>query len=44
MIKLILKNKDEFNFLITKASNDLLELSSVIDSTDDMKAILVKYI
>jgi cytochrome c556 len=35
--------KDEFNLLMTKASNNMIELTSVIDETKDMKATLGKY-
>ena len=36
-------NKDEFNLLMTKASLNMIELTSVIDETEDMKATLGKY-
>jgi cytochrome c556 len=39
----IWKNKDEFNLLMTKASNNMIKLTSVIDETEDMKATLGKY-
>ena len=39
----IWENKDEFNLLMTKASNNMIELTSVIDETEDMKATLEKY-
>ncbi|MDB9820134.1 cytochrome c [Candidatus Pelagibacter sp.] len=39
----IWENKDEFNLLMTKASTNMIELTSVIDETDDMKATLGKY-
>jgi cytochrome c556 len=39
----IWENKDEFNLLMTKASNNMIELTSVIDSTEDVKATLGKY-
>ena len=39
----IWENKDEFNLLMTKASSNMIELMSVIDETDDMKATLGKY-
>ena len=39
----IWENKDEFNLLMTKASNNMIELISVIDETEDMKATLGKY-
>ena len=39
----IWENKDEFNLLMTKASTNMIELTSVIDETVDMKATLGKY-
>jgi len=39
----ILENKDEFNLLMTKASSNMIELTSVIDGAEDMKATLGKY-
>ena len=39
----IWENKDEFNLLMTKASNNMIKLKSVIDETQDMKAVLGKY-
>ena len=39
----IWENKDEFNLLMTKASSNMIELTSVIDETDDVKATLGKY-
>ena len=39
----IWQNKDEFNLLMTKASSNMIELTSVIDESDDMKATLGKY-
>ena len=39
----IWENKDEFNLLMTKASKNMIELTSVIDETEDMKATLGKY-
>ena len=39
----IWENKDEFNSLMTKASSNMIELTSVIDETEDMKATLGKY-
>ena len=39
----IWENKDKFNLLMTKASNNMIELTSVIDETEDMKATLGKY-
>ncbi len=37
------ENKDEFNLLMTKASSNMIELTSAIDGTEDMKATLGKY-
>ena len=39
----IWENKDEFNLLMTKASSNMIELTSAVDGTEDMKATLVKY-
>ena len=39
----IWENKDEFNLLMTKASSNMIELTSVIDGTEDMKATLGKH-
>ena len=39
----IWENKDEFNLLMTKASNNMIELASAIDETEDIKATLGKY-
>ena len=39
----IWENKDEFNLLMTKALNNMIELTSVIDETEDMKSTLGKY-
>ena len=39
----IWENKNEFNLLMTKASSNMIELTSVIDETEDMKATLGKY-
>ena len=39
----IWENKDEFNLLVTKASSNMIELTSVIDGAEDMKATLGKY-
>ena len=39
----IWENKDEFNLLMAKASSNMIELTSVIDETEDMKATLGKY-
>ena len=39
----IWENKDKFNLLMTKASSNMIELTSVIDEEEDMKATLGKY-
>ena len=36
----IWENKDEFNDLMKKSSNDMIKLASIIENTDDMKASL----
>ena len=38
----IWENKDEFNTLMQKASDDMLKLVQVIDTADDLKAIQKK--
>ncbi len=38
----IWENKDEFNNLMKKSSNDMIELIKVIESSDDVKATLQK--
>jgi cytochrome c556 len=39
----IWENKDEFNLLMTKASSNMIELTSAIDESEDVKATLGKY-
>ena len=39
----IWENRDEFNLLMTKASSNMIELTTVIDKSEDMKATLGKY-
>ena len=39
----IWENKDEFNNLMKKSSTDMIELIKVIDSSDDVKATLQKF-
>ena len=39
----IWENKDEFNLLMTKASSNMIELTSVIDGAEDLNATLGKY-
>ena len=37
------ENKDEFNLLMTRASSNMIELTSVIDGPEDVEATLGKY-
>jgi cytochrome c556 len=39
----IWENKGEFNLLMTKASSNMIELTSAIDEAEDVKATLGKY-
>ena len=39
----IWENKDEFNLLMTKASSNMIELTSAIDGAEDVKSTLGKY-
>lgn len=39
----IWENKDEFNLLMTKASSNMIELTSDIDGAEDLKGTLGKY-
>ena len=38
----IWENKEEFNDLMNKSSNDMIELASIIENSDDVKASLGK--
>tara|TARA_B100001248_G_scaffold89494_1_gene66060 strand:+ start:127 stop:588 length:462 start_codon:yes stop_codon:yes gene_type:complete len=38
----IWENKDEFNNLMTKSSNDMIRLTKIIDTTDDIRGTLGK--
>ena len=38
----IWENKDEFNDLMVKSSNDMIELAALIESSDDVKGSLGK--
>ena len=38
----IWKNKDEFNDLMNKSANDMIELASIIEATDNVKGSLGK--
>ena len=39
----IWENKDEFNSLMKKSSTDMIKLAKVIESSDDVKASLQKF-
>ena len=39
----IWENKEEFNNLMNKSSNDMIELASIIENSDDVKASLGKF-
>ena len=39
----IWENKDEFNLLMTNASSNMVELTSVIDEVEDVKTALGRY-
>ena len=39
----IWENKDKFNLLMTKASSNMIELTSVIDGAEDVRTTLEKY-
>ena len=41
-LPIIWENKDEFNNLMTKSSNDMIELASIIETSDDAKGALGK--
>ena len=41
-LPLIWENKDEFNNLMKKSSNDMIKLTSIIETTDDVKGALGK--
>ena len=41
-LPIIWENKDEFNNLMIKSSNDMIELASIIESSDDVKDTLGK--
>ena len=38
----IWENKDEFNNLMTKSSNDMIQLTKIIETSDDIKATIGK--
>ena len=39
----IWENKDEFNALMTKSSNDMIQLTKIIETSDDGKSTLGKF-
>ena len=41
-LPIIWESKDEFNSLMTKSSNDMIKLASIIESSDDVKNTLGK--
>ena len=41
-LPVIWKNKDEFNNLMTKSSNDMTQLTKIIETSEDVKATLGK--
>ena len=41
-LPLIWENKDEFNNLMTKSSNDMMQLTKIIETSDDAKGALGK--
>ena len=41
-LPIIWENKDEFNNLMTKSSNEMIELASIIETSDDAKGALGK--
>jgi len=42
-LPIIWENKDEFNSLMKKSSTDMIELAKVIETSDDVKASLQKF-
>ena len=43
-LPVIWENKDEFNNLMTKSSNDMIKLTKIIENSDDVKGTLGKLI
>ena len=41
-LQTIWENKDEFNNLMSKSSNDMIELAAVVESSEDIKATIGK--
>ena len=42
-LPIIWENKDEFNALMTKSSNDMIQLTKVIETSDDVRSTLGKF-
>ena len=42
-LPIIWENKDEFNALMTKSSNDMIQLTKVIETSDDVRSTLSKF-
>ena len=41
-LPIIWENKDEFNALMTKSSNDMIQLTKIIETSDDVRSTLSK--
>ena len=42
-LPIIWENKDEFNALMTKSSNDMIQLTKIIETSDDVRSTLGKF-
>ena len=42
-LPIIWENKDEFNALMTKSSNDMIQLTKIIETSDDVRSTLSKF-
>ena len=42
-LPIIWENKDEFNALMTKSSNDMIQLTKIIENSDDVRSTLGKF-
>ena len=42
-LPIIWENKDEFNALMTKSSNDMIQLTKIIETSDDVRTTLGKF-
>ena len=40
-LPIIWENKDEFNALMTKSSNDMIQLTKIIETSDDVRSTLI---